>query len=290
MKVLFITKDGDARSVRSWSGVPFRILRELEALGAEVVCRDMAEVWFLKWPRILFNRVIRKMVRPWREIPYEATKCYMWHANRWLRRETRRHADFDMAFITSFSINCTGASLPCILIHDWTFGYRRKHLHGHCLSAAERRAEDNQLRALRSAQRVITLYPRVLDYLKGCGVDNAAFICNPINVDQKIDESEILSRVHRGAHSKHILFVGGNAYRNSMESILEAADSLGDADIVVDVIGQTSAHYQMKCALANFYGFLDHDDKEQRKTYDEVFASARCLVNVRKGWGGGIYC
>lgn len=287
MKVLFITKDGDARSVRSWSGVPFRILRELEALGAEVVCKDMAEVWHLKWTRVLFNRVIRKIVCPWREIPYEATRCSMWQTNRWLRRETRRCADFDLAIITSFSMNCTGSSLPCILIHDWTFGYRRKCLHGHNLSAAERRAENNQLQALRSAYKVVTLYPRVLDYLKGFGVDNASFICNPLNVDRQIDESEIAARAHRGARSKHFLFIGGNAYRNSLECILEAADSLGDDSVVVDVIGQTEAHYQMKCAQVNFHGYLNRDSEGQRQVYDEIFASARYLINVRKGWGGG---
>ena len=283
MKVLFVV-NGDARTTRPWSGVPYRILREMESMGIEVVNVDMSQVWHLKWPRILYNRVIRKIVRRWRNIPYEATLCCMWQTNRWLRRVVRRHADCDLVLITSFCVDCSGVALPCVLLHDWTVGYARKVQHGNTLSRAEANAENNQLSALGTATKAVTLYPCVVAYLKAFGLSNVDFVCNPVNADWATD---VPGRAHRALRGKRILVVGGRFYRDNLEYVLEAADALGDSSVTVDVVGASETRYSPRHARVRFHGYLNRSDEGQRKRYEELFSTARCLVNIKKGWGGG---
>ena len=283
MKVLFVV-NGDARSSRPWSGVPNHLLVEMVSRGIGVVNVDMSRVWHLRWPRILYNRIFRKVIRRWRNVPYEATRLCIEQTNKWLRKVAKHHADCDLALITSFCIDCTGVSLPCILVHDWTIGYARGILHGIRLSPFEEEAERNQLAALRTASKVVTFYPRVLDYLKSNNLTNVHFICNPIDTELGINA---LKRGHAASTSRHILVVGGNFYRENLEYVLEAADSLEDSGIVVDVVGQAKARYRPKYVKVNFFGYLDKTNPQQHKMYYDVLTNARCLVNVKKGWGGG---
>lgn len=281
MRVFFVV-NGDANSTKPWSGVPNRLLKEMMALGHEVVNFDLSEVWYVKWPRILFNRVIRYIVRPWVNIPYETTALCIKTVNFCLRHNVPK--DVDVVLATSFCIDCTGLGKRCILFHDWTVGYARCRLHGHPLSRAEEKAECNQIRALATADKVVTLYPQVLAYLKDSrGLKNAQYICNPINVVGSLDREE---RKVQSKTSRHFLTIGGNFYRDNIEYVIQAADALEDTSVEVDVIGRTSAETQPKYCKVNFWGFLDRANPEQCRKYYEITAQARALVNIKKGWGG----
>lgn len=281
MRVFFVV-NGDANSTNPWSGVPNRLLKEMAALGHEVVNFDLSEVWYVKWPRILFNRVIRYIVRPWVNIPYETTALCIKTVNFCLRHNVPK--DVDLVLATSFCIDCTGVGKRCILFHDWTVGYARSRLHGHPLSHAEQRAEANQFAALRTADKVVTLYPQVLHYLKEENqVGNAEYICNPINIVGSLDRQK---RSEQAPTSRHFLTIGGNFYRDNIEYVIQAADALEDSTVEVDVIGRTSAETQPKYCKVNFWGFLDRSDPVQCEKYYEIIARAKALVNIKKGWGG----
>lgn len=111
MKVLFVV-NGDARSSRPWSGVPNHLLVEMVSRGIGVVNVDMSRVWHLRWPRILYNRIFRKVIRRWRNVPYEATRLCIEQTNKWLRKVAKHHADCDLALITSFALIVQASRYP----------------------------------------------------------------------------------------------------------------------------------------------------------------------------------
>lgn len=283
MKILFVV-NGDAETTVPWSGVPKRILDEMRRQGHEVVNFNLAEVPYFKWPRILFNRVIRRVIRSWINIPFETTRLSMWLCGIWLRRMVSQNLDADLMLATSFCLDCEGLPVKSILLHDWTVGYARMRLHGHALSVPETRVERNQLRALGTATKVVTLYPLVRDYLaKENGLQNVEYICNPINVIKQLD---VAGRTASACSARRFLAIGGNFYRDNIECVIQAADALGDDTVVVDVIGRSSAETVPKHIKVNFHGFLNRADHEQCKRYYDVVAEARALINVKHGWGG----
>ena len=292
MNVLIVAA-GDAERVTTWSGVPNHFVRELRQEGHTVRCIDLSRVSYIVPIRILFNRVIRKILRLFRWIPFEVTKLGIWLAHIWFAREIKRFGDADIIFCFSFCVDATGIGKPVVLIHDWTNGYMQKMFHCREMTFFEKMGDMNQFRVMQAARKVVCLYPKAAEYIRNYVGDRVRYYCNPVNIEKEIDFTE---RVKNGVLSKHILVIGGSTYLSNVVCVINAAEKSGLTGIVIDIVGAAPPNLSYSKVTVKCHGYLNKDKKEDCDKYYSLIENSRCLVNVRKGWGGGssiaeaLYC
>lgn len=283
MKIIVIA-NGNAELKATWSGVPNRVVTEFRALGHEVVCYDISCVWWIKPIRIIFNRVVRKIWRHWRWIPFEVTRMGVWMMSKWARNLVNSIESVDLVVVFSFCIDSKGFVPPTVLVHDWTNGYMQQMFHGRAMTQSEIKGDANQFAAMKSAQKVVVLYPASAEYIRNNVGENVFFYCNPVNAAPPID---LARNVDSGVVSKHILVIGGETYLENVRCVVSAAEKLGYNDLVIDVVGASLEQHGRRNVKIVSHGYLIKDNPEQCKKYYELIRDARCLVNIRTGWGGG---
>lgn len=280
-KTVLVVTDGDARVATTWSGVPSNFVAEAERQGAHCICVNIAKHLPSRILSILFNRIVRRIFMRGQMVSFEQTRLSMWLRNHWVRGLVKRFKSVDYVVVFSFWFDSREIGCPCILIHDWTSGYAQKVCwHKERLGYWEERFESLALNMMRSSHKVVSLYPKVIEYLKDKGVVNSEFICNPI------PQYEITRRDSKSVNRKSVLCVGGQYYRENVETVLNAVEILGDRDISVDVVGLDGTGFTTSVNV-KWHGYLNKSIPEHAKIYNELFARAGIFVNVRSGWGGG---
>lgn len=283
MKILLVA-NGRLESPLTWSGVPLRVCEELKLLGHEVCFADMSRPWSVKIPRILFNRIVRHLVPSWRAVMFKATGLGIGLQSRWLRREAARHADVDLIVVFEFSVDVRGIRQPAVLVHDWTNGWLEAMFCRREMTQREIERDLRQCAAMRSAVKVVSLYPLGAEFLRRHVGANVRYYGNPVNVRGIQDMTEL---IRKGMVSRRVLLIGGVTYRENVICTIRAANRLGDDSLAIDVIGLSDVGVRLKHGTIRYHGYLDRSRPEQLARYNEIMGSARCLVNVRGGWGGG---
>lgn len=289
LRIAFISVGDPCRST-TWSGVPSNLVREFEREGYQVYPLDISTSFAWHWCGVVFNRVLRKMYKSLRRVSFSNTKIALWLSRKWLERNINRLGGVDMVFSTSFSIDLRGLGLPSVMLHDWTEGYSILRAGVPALNGCEQKSERNQIDVITACDLVVVLYPGSREYLIGtCGrryLDKIKYICNPVNT-LPVTEELLAERMVRCSEKVHLLVVGGAWYQQNVEYVIQAADRLCNDNIVVDVVGRNSAVTKpMHCSVC-FHGYLNKDNEEERQKYDALFVTAKCLINIRQGWGGG---
>jgi len=274
---------GNPELKSTWSGVPNRIVRELRQQGHTVLCRDYEDVSWIKPVRIVYNRLVRKLVPGWFWRMFQCTRLGIALHSRWLRECVRGLIRAgqrpDLVIAMSFCFDGSGLDIPLVLVHDWTNGYLAE-LFGETTRAKALAFDAAAFRAMRHAAKVVSLYPVSADYLRDAVGETVSFVCNPINVEGA--QPPVTPRL---AHN--VLLVGGSTYQPNVETVIAAANRLDDPSIVIDVVGRTEAATKPTRCTVRFHGYLDQDRPEDRATYERLFADAALFVNVRRNWCGG---
>ena len=280
----FVAAYGNAEEIGCWSGVPYLFISALRCQGHQCVCGDMNYIPGHRWVRIFFNRVVRRLFMRKSRVAFAYTRLSTWWVGQWAKRQIRRVGDVDGFICFDFSCDCSSLGVPSVLIHDWPSAYWLDGA-GRPMTASERRGLSRQLEAMRSATQAVTLYPKVYEYLIGRhALTNARFYGNPTNVDNPFTDVDAVLSTR--CQSNRILCIGCDYYRSSVDTVIKAVAQSGRSDWCVDVIGLKAVDnphgVNVRC-----YGYLNRADSEQAAEYWRLVAGARCLVNVRKGWGGG---
>ena len=279
---------GDPASSRTWSGVPSMIRKELISQGHRVVCGNLNSSITRRILEVVFNRFVRKVVRRFKRIPFSATRVGLWLSNKWLKRELKSRQEVDLGIATEFAVDCSGVTKKCVLLHDWTFGYSILRSPGETLTSKESDVESRLIKVMEQAELVVSLYPCARKYIADrCDRSGGVvFVCNPVNAFP-LDEHEVSARMKYGSTSKRVLVIGDAAYKENVLSVVSAVEELKECDVVVDVIGCMIPNLATRFCKVVFHGYLDKSDERQYGIYRRLFLGARCLVNIRKAWGGG---
>ena len=281
---ILVVASGNPESAGTWSGVPCRVVTELRRLGHCVVCGDFSNVWWIKPWRVAYNRFLCRHFRVFKCKSFMATRFGIQLNSLWLKHLLRRRKDIDLVVAMSFCFNGKNLGKPLFLVHDWTIGYLRALFGDREIGPEDVDIDAPAFDAMRYAKKVVSLYPKSAEYMKSHIGECVSYICNPINVDTSADMG---ARIDAARESRHVLVVGGAVYRRNVETVLMAADRLGISDVVVDVVGCSDVSYKPVNATVRFHGYLDRAKPNDGQLYDSLFMSARCFVNVRKGWCGG---
>lgn len=282
MKILIVSC-GSAELRTTWSGVPNRIVGELRRRGINVECVDYDRVVWTRMLRILFNRVIRKIVKSWGWRMFCSTKIGVWAYSFWLKSFVK-NKQYDLIIAMAFWFNAKAIKCPMILIHDWTNSYLHSLFQRRDVFPDEVVLDGPVFKAMRSANKVVSLYPKSTEYMKEHIGNNVYFYGNPVNIEGDVN---VIESINGGIKSKHILLVGGATYQPNVEAVIQAVNLLEDRNIVVDVVGRTRAETKPKHCTVNFYGYLNQDKVEDKDIYEQLYRKARCFVNIHKGWCGG---
>lgn len=284
---------GDPTSPLTWSGVPYNLLNELRRQGHDVMPLDISADFIWHWCGVAFNRILTRIYHPWRRLQFCNTKFAMRLSRRWLKRELSKIGKVDIVFSASLSIDLSDAPCAKIMLHDWIGGYGVSDFGTTPLSQNEKRAEENQIHLVKACDLVALLYPKSREYLvERCGREYAnkiQYICNPV-ASSKPTEDYVRKRLLRSSSNDrnvHLLVVGGPWYQENVEYVIQAADSLQAPNITVDVVGRSSAKTQPKYCKVVFHGYLSKDSEDDYRLYESLFLGAKCLINIKRGWGGG---
>ena len=281
---ILVVASGNPESTSTWSGVPCRVVSELRRQGHCVVCGDFSNVWWIKPLRVAYNQFLCRHFLVFKCKSFMATRIGILLNSLWLKCMLRRRKDIDLVVAMSFCFNGKSLGKPLVLVHDWTIGYLRALFGDREIGPEDVNIDAPAFDAMRYAKKVVSLYPKSAEYMKSHIGECVSYICNPINVDTYADMG---ARIDAARDSRHILVVGGSVYRRNVETVLMAADKLGISDVIVDVVGCSDVSYKPVNATVRFHGYLDRTKPNDGQLYDYLFMSARCFVNVRKGWCGG---
>jgi len=287
MKLLVIF-DSDPELMSSWSGVPCHFLRAARTTGHICVSAYCDDVLWIKIPRVIYNRIWRQLFHKNECVQFGHGWLGMKLMSLWLRRQVARTKP-EAVIAFSYEYNATGITVPVVLIHDWFNGKAKAEKTPELLTWGERRQLAIQVACVKASTFSVSLYPSACDWMKTLCGDKMRYFGNPVNVDFEPDADEW---TRERISSRHILCIGGNYYRENVETVIKAVGLLREKnrdlakDIEIDVIGVKDVPHPADIKV-NFYGYLDKNDAAQGETYRALLRKARCVVNVRTGWGGG---
>lgn len=286
MKIFFCTT-APSKNYRSWSNIPYLLQKNLEKRGYKVNNYVMREIEPLK---TIFNIPIRLANRIFKSnntyfyvrTPLHYLTAYLY--SRWIGFISEKD---DVMLVQGFSYPLNNKKNKQIVIGDWPSEY----LFEKFLKRKPNRFEEASIRrenyVIESADAVITLFPNVREYmLQKYKNKNIHCFGNAVNVDDSVLLP--LDVRKKKINSKRIIFVGQSFYVSGAYELIEAARILREngVECEVDIIGMDYDIIKIKYAWLNVHGYLDKENKEEKKKYYELLANARVFVNTTPGWSG----
>lgn len=300
-KILFFTC-GDANDIRTWSNVPYLFSSALMVGGVggnKLILINLQPRWLMYFGK-LYNMIgwrISRMIYRKNEYCWERTSIYRNVMNRIVRKSILQNPDADLCIILCYDYDKSSTSLPngvchppVLLFGDWTFDILISDRLGRKLYFFEQEYSDYEQRCIRSADFVVSLFPKCTARMKKDNpTANIHFLGdNVINVlyDKPIDIEELITEKHK---AKTILFVGRKAYKEGAKLLVDSFNSLS-ADIPnlqLHIIGMTARDIGIKeSSNIHCYGYLDKATPEDNKIYYKLLCAASVFVNPTPLWGG----
>ncbi|NWG47305.1 MAG: glycosyltransferase family 4 protein [Alphaproteobacteria bacterium] len=291
-----IVAPGDPREVRTWSGVPFFIVRALEAAGYRAVWLPAENRSVTGGLRKLNDWVHERSGR--RFLPkYFALRNAL--AAQSIRAGIARHkVDAVLSITSDQCLRYLRTDVPVIHTSDTTFAGMVDYYPDFTdlLPFAERAGHDICRRAIRTA--TLTVYPSdwardLAVSLYGADPNRVRVIPYGANLFEPPSTDCVAARqaAWREGHVR-LLFVGGDWDRKGGPIAAAAAERLvaEGIDCRLDVIGAGPAE-PIEAPWFTCHGFLNKSRPDHRALYDRLWAEASLFLLPSRGETfGAVYC
>lgn len=259
MRVLLVSK-GDARSYRTWSGVPRIILNRLLDDGHDVKLLNLFEDFWFHLIGAFWN-----VTHDFRKREFETTEIGGWLMARIVRKAAR---GCEKVLALTYALDANEISVPVELMHDWTQGYFWKRYDD---------VEWRMIERMRHAERVSCFYPESARYLQRHGI-NVDYIGLPVEVPKWV-----LQRTDRGGSDSQVgryVVFASPWHKDNLE---EALIYLEGTKFHLDVIGAKGDSTE----YITYHGYLNKDNETEANKYWNVLTNADCLLALGRTWPGG---
>jgi len=289
VKTITVLSQGDSRSSKTWSNIPYYLVNTLTEMGYKVNTVNIkgnriASFFYDK----IFCRVLRHSFFKDTSYCYDRTASFQRTIDRQMMDVVSKYPDTDLFISTSFSFNpAEYAAVPSVMLCDWTYEYLISHFKGRGPDFFEKKGIDFQDKVINRAEMVFSLFPDVADYMKAKYPDTSIYyLGNVINALPFETNTKAISLRRK---SPHVVFIGLPKYIEGLRSLCQAIDSLRKEgfNIELDVIGMNEKDVDLECSKGiNFHGYLEKSNKEQANIYTSLLENAFIFVNTTPQWAG----
>lgn len=288
-KVLFFS-NGDSNDPSVWSNVPYCFSNTLEKRGYKLVRINLGSPKFMV---ALWDKTVYRVLRSWKhghQYGFERTliasiyrKIAIWIAN-------RNHSDIFFSVFTSFDDINYFSDRPSLLLCDWTLEYFIKYRLRRQPYWLEKCFISRQNKILRSADYVVSLFPRCKDVIEEMvpGTTVQYLGGNVLNIldYSNLDGADI---VEQKKQSNLILFIGNTRYKSGACKLIKAYRLLAKkrADLHLAIVGMTAEDLGVDgTECIDCYGYLHKDVVSENQTYYSLLRTAKVIVNTNEEWAG----
>lgn len=283
---------GNPMYLETWSGVPYFLLKELQSKGYNVNVIDLEPNRYIK---IIYNIIVLPIISLFikrGELSIYRSIFFLIYQHYVLKKKLYYFKNVDIIIGLSYNIMPPKASIPVLLFSDWPFLYKLKR-EGVELNWYHKFYTNREIKCMRNASRVISLFPTCANYInKVLGEEKA--ISLGINVVNNFSSEPRELLVSQKVKTRRIVFIGRSHYLQGAIALILSYVELKNIfpEIVIDIIGITKDDI-LQCGIKlnavdniNFWGYLDKGDIEQCKIYYNILRNASLYVNTSNGWVG----
>jgi len=313
MHIIFAC-DENPRDINTWSNIPYLLLSELEARGFEVTTIDLREHRLMKLLWRLTAGFVHRLLHPDSSYSFFRSFPHSFLTTSKLERALKRHRE-GAAFMINMSISHSPrqASIPVVLISDWTYAHYIESFLAREPNRAERSTIARDRAVMARASWVVTLFPCSADRInRDLGVKRAVFLGHPVNRHPATrnchteDATGSLISAHDTNRQDlssqgqpmllNLLFVGRPKYLEGLRLLLAVLPHLRHRYCLrLDVIGMnrdevvaglpTGVSVTSDGVGVRFLGYLSKADEDQRQAYDEALKRADLFISATPTWG-----
>jgi len=289
LRNITVLSQGDASSSKTWSNIPYFLVETLRQKGLKV---NVVNVDVSGFGRVFFDRffcpALRHTFLPDTTFSYDRTSFFQNKAKKIISSAVSSNPDTDVFISTSFSF--LPDSIPGkhkVLLCDWTYEYLISHFKNRKSDCFEKSGIKLQDEVIRQADKVISLFPDVADYMSSYyGSDKVKYLGNVINsLRFELDNFQLQKRLI----SPHLVFVGLPKYIEGLKSLISSMELLCNLypELQLDVIGMSEGDVPFSCPRnVLFHGYLEKSDASQLALYDSILKNAVAFINTTPNWAG----
>lgn len=290
IKEIVLITIGNPFLPKTWSGVPYFLLRELLRKGIIVNVIDLEPNKYIK---ILYNLfilpIISFFVKEGEQSIYR-TLFFRFYQYVIFTIKLPKYKSADAIIGLSYNLLIPETSQPVILLSDWPFSYDlfKKKIKQGVFHRFNIRWEK---KCLIHATRVISLFPTCANYINDIIGENKAMALGVNVVNNLMDEPDN-SIIYSQKVCNRIVFVGRIHYLQGAMALLSSYHELKKIfpNLQIDIIGLTKGDFTEDLSYLDdgvrFWGYLDKGNAEQCQTYYEILCNASLYVNTTPGWVG----
>ncbi|HQD09005.1 MAG TPA: glycosyltransferase [Flavihumibacter sp.] len=282
-ELILFGEQGDPRALKTFSNVPYFLVKHLEDQGVIVHTVDLSirEVW-QKIIRRLYDSVLHFFYRT--AFSFQRSKWHNRINSYKIRTALARYPNADACMFTSFSFSAVDfTDKPTYLFCDWDH-YDLFHYHlQRTPDQMEQQLVDREKGCIELARAVFVLFPGAAERMRKRYVQPHIFYLG--NVVNNLEEPDV-RLIKQKQESQILLFIGNYRYLEGFHDVLASFTKLKKKfpALTLHAIGISTSHVKQVPAGVYLHGYLDKDNPEQREKYYSLANSASVYVNTQPKW------
>ena len=286
MKKIVIISEGDANNPKTWSNIPYFLMKSLENDGNKVYTIDVGPNKYINY---FFNKIIYPFIQlidgKDSEYKFNRTVIYDKYCKYKIRKSLKKIGNIDVTISTSYSFApVIHKNYKIILLCDWTFEYHIENYKKREPTNLELKAIRRQEEVINSANVVISLFPNIAKIMNQ-KYANVKYIGNVINIDDNLKIN-----LDYKYNSNSILFIGGKRYVEGAKTLIKSVQYLNEEkhmNLNLNIIGLNENDLNInKKDYINYYGYLNKINGSDHDIYYKLIKNAKICINTTPIWAG----
>ena len=286
MKKIIVISEGDPYNPKTWSNIPYFLVKNLKLNGNTVYTINLG---INKYINFIFNKVFYPFIQiidgKDSEYKLNRTKIYERYCEYKIRKCLKIIDNPDVIISTSYSFAPKiSENYKIILLCDWTFEYHIQNYKKRIPTKLEMKAIYRQEEILNRADLIISLFPNIAEVMKQ-KFSKVKYIGNVINVSENLNIN-----LENKYKSNSILFIGGKRYLSGAKTLIQAVSYLNEKlnlKLHVNIIGLTNDDLLVKnVPYVYCYGYLNKLNKNDDDIYYDLITKSKICINTTPTWAG----
>jgi glycosyltransferase involved in cell wall biosynthesis len=283
---------GDSNLLSTWSNIPYYFCYYLEKNLIKVNRINIEPNRRIEaYYDFIILRIIKTILLVFgKNTTFNYSRSYINYflTNKKIKKACRVYsfAKYNVFLTYSFS-SYSHSSIPVINLCDFTYHYHINYMNKRQPDIFERYATMQELKNLKNAFYVISLFPLMSEYIKrNYNILNVIYLGYILN----IPESHLCKVFPEGKQNSYdILFIGRRRYLEGLIILMNAIGKLPDElnkKVILHVVGLTNKDLDKNIDNCNvkYYGFLDKNNSRERNLFFSILHNAKLFINPTSKW------
>lgn len=287
MKKIIVISEGNPFDPKTWSNIPFFLIKGLIDKGYEVYGINVGAN---KYVQYFFNHIICFFIKIFdgndSEYKFNRTFLYDRFCKYKIKKEIKKIGNYDIAISTSYSFSPEkNNNIKRILLCDWTLDYHIQNFKMREATFLEKKAIKRQDNLLKDVDLIISLFPNIANIMAK-KYYNVKYIGNVINIEKK----DIKVDLEKKYESNKILFIGGIRYLEGAIELIRAVDFLNkekNMNLELNIIGLESNNFNFEIPNSiKCHGYLNKASEKENNLYYQLINESKICFNTTPIWAG----